>query len=201
MWVPLWNAFLIHSLNDGWILRSRFMWDSCNFFNIIFQPYCCPTHWQGSGPGRTVSHVWGKESPEQISPQCHSSPPGGCRGCTELRYSCHGCWGVYKAAPSEQLQRVPLWNSAQNVGGKKTAWRWSEAILTVWELKRNEDKYFKAGLLLFYFLSSANDDPTLHLLGSDLTKPLLARIFLPFWWMFPPDNPSQYKNTVCLSSH
>lgn len=101
-------------------------------------------------------------------------------------------WAAAESAPVEQCSKC---------GGKKTAWRWTEAILTVWELKRNEDKYFKAGLLLFYFLSSANDDPTLHLLGSDLTKPLLARIFLPFWWMFPPDNPSQYKNTVCLSSH
>lgn len=39
--------------------------------------------------------------------------------CLEDAGDTQSCRGVYKAAPSEQLQRVPLWNSAQNVGGKK----------------------------------------------------------------------------------
>lgn len=150
------------------------MWDSYNFFNIIFQSYCCATQQQGPRPGRSVFHVWGKESPEQISPQRHSSLSVGCRGYTELQRGLQSStiWAAAESAPVEQSSKR---------GGKKTVQRWPEAILTVWELKRNEAERFKVGLLLFYFPSSANDDPTLHLLCSDLTMPLLATTFLPFW--------------------
>lgn len=43
-------------------------------------------------------------------------------------------------------------------------------------MKSNEAKCFKVGVLLFYFPSSTNSDPALHLSGSDLTVPLIAEI-------------------------
>lgn len=79
----------------------------------------------------------------------------------------------YKAAQTWAEAECPCGITFKTGRGKKpSVWRWPEALLIIWEVKSNEAKCFKVGVLLFYFHSSTNNDPS----GSDLTVLLPAEI-------------------------